>query len=374
MDVQLSVIINVKNGERTLERCLASLHKFTDIVVFDNYSKDRTIEIARSYSNVTIVQHEFCGMGQVRNLAAAHAKHDWLLVIDSDEVLHPDLADSLLNLVPTPGTIYSLLRHNFYANMWVNSSAWENDWVLRLYNRKETQYTKSEVHESIIREKMVVVRIDSGFIYHFPYNEVSQLIDKMQTYSSWYAKDNYPNKRPNLWLIPFRAFFMFIKCYVLKRGFLDGFNGFIISSYNAVGVFSKYVKLYELYNNSVLGLAFRVDSVEDLVNLSTKINNQKLLPRYTYIMYAKEQAGLDSGLLQASLANKLCMPSKGIPIVAADDWKGQVLNMEGLDYIVYLEDNELLSDTNLLKDCKKNIAAKKHIPKIRLINLSKQNN
>ncbi|MCE3269135.1 MAG: glycosyltransferase family 2 protein [Burkholderiales bacterium] len=359
MDSQLSIIINVKNGAKGISRCLASLHKFTDIVVFDNYSTDNTLEIAREYPNVNIIEHEFCGMGKVRNMASIHAKNDWLLVVDSDEVLHPDLVNFLLSLKPVSGTIYSLLRHNFYANRWINSSAWENDWVLRLYNRRETQYNEVQVHESIMHENMLVEKINQGFIYHFPYNEVGGLIDKMQTYSSWYAKEHYPKKCPKLWLIPFRAFFMFLKCYILKRGFLDGFSGFAISSYNAMGVFSKYIKLYELYNNQVLGLTFRVDTVESMLSLCDKVNNQNLLPHYTYIMSDNNRYN----------DIELCVPYSTVPLISANEWKNQVSNPMKLDYLVYLEDVKLLSDQNLLKKCKKNILLKRQMPEIQLINL-----
>lgn len=365
MDQQLSIVINVKNGESTIGRCLCSLHHFTDIVVFDNYSTDKTLEIALQYPNVKIIQHEFCGMGKVRNLAASYAVNDWVLFIDCDEVLHPDLAQAVLSTRFEHGNIYLIRRHNYFANLFINSSSWENDWIKRLYNRSDTRFAENEVHDSFeINDRIQYKKINAGFVYHFPYATVSQLIDKMQFYSTLYARQHYKKKIPQLWLIPFRAFFMFLKCYVLKRGFMDGFAGLAISSYNAMGVFSKYIKLYELYNNRVLGLAIRVDSLHEFSGLIDYINKQNLLPQFIYIMAAAELMEKEYNNLIKYSAN-LCIQSKVIPLGTCDNW--QVENTEELDYILYLKDNTMLANKNLLRKCRKKIINNKQMNKIQLI-------
>lgn len=373
MDCQLSIIINVKNGEATLDRCLSALSRFNDIVVFDNYSTDKTLEIATKYSNVNIIQHEFCGMGKVRNLAAEHAKNAWILFVDCDEVVHPDLVDTLLSYRFSLGTVYSVLRHNFYSNMWVDSSAWENDWVVRVYNRHETKYTEARVHEGVIQDKLILKQIKPGFIYHFPYNSVSGLIDKMQTYSSWYANGHYPNKKPALWGIPFRALLMFLKCYILKRGFLDGFSGFAISSYNAIGVFSKYIKLYELYYNKVIGLVLFIDELGQLANLVKKINQQTFLPQYIYIMLAKDTLLADGQDKLIEYLGSLSIPHEIVDISQnpfnKNQWQEYFKDTDNLDYLLLIEDSCLFNSINSLKKCKKAILARKKLDKIDVINL-----
>ena len=87
----LSIVINVKNGEKYLARTLNALTRFEEVILFDNYSTDKTIEIAKTYSNVKIIQEPFCGMGKVRNLAAKHTTYDWILAIDCDEIIHHKL-------------------------------------------------------------------------------------------------------------------------------------------------------------------------------------------------------------------------------------------------------------------------------------------
>ena len=242
----LSIAINVKNGEKYLDRCLNALRCFDDVVLMDNHSTDQTIAIAKKYPNVQIIEHDFLGFGKCRNILATYAKYDWLFFVDSDEIISNQLAKTLQSMKFCDGCVYSILRHNFYDNYLLNSSSWSNDWVNRIYNRKETKYAESDVHESVETNNLIIKKITSGAIDHFPYENISQLIDKMQFYSTLYAKQNLGKKKIRLYSIPFRAIITFIKCYFLKRGFKDGFVGFTISSFNAIGVFVKYIKLYEL--------------------------------------------------------------------------------------------------------------------------------
>lgn len=353
----LSIIINVKNGERMLEQVLRLLTVFDDVVLVDNYSTDNTLDIARKFKNTRIYQHEFCGMGKLRNLATSYAKNDWVLVVDCDEVLDYQLVDTLRNMRFTNGCVYALKRHNHYANQWVDSSAWENDWVTRIYNRFETKYTDVDVHEAVVTNGFITKKISPGFIYHFPYTDISGLVSKMQMYSSWYAKQNYLRKKPILSLIPFRAFFMFIKCYILKRGFLDGFEGLAISSYNAIGVFSKYMKLYELYYKCELGLIINVTSLDKMLPLISLINSQQFLPSYVCILVPHH---LDS--VHDLLDKNLCTPylikavgQKSIKEISQEIFKV----VPQIDYIYYLEQIDRLKKHKFLKHVKQQVISNK---------------
>ncbi len=273
----LSAVVNVKNCERYIFKCLKSLARFDDVVVLDNYSTDKTVEIAKQFSNVNIYQCEFQGLGKVRNIAASYAKNDWVFFVDCDEVVEPSLVEILLNYQFIRGNIYEVYRKNYYDQKLIKTSSWGNDWVMRVYHRQDTSF-KNQLHDDFVK-KLPNIRINGGSLMHFPYDNVAQLIGKMQLYSAFYAEQHYPNKRPQLWMIPFRAIFMFLKCYILKRGFLDGYEGLIISSYNAMGVFSKYIKLYELYYKKNIGLVVHVKSSlsnAELDSLVTKINEQIL--------------------------------------------------------------------------------------------------
>jgi glycosyltransferase involved in cell wall biosynthesis len=249
-----------------------------EVIVCDNFSSDNTPSIAQSFSNVRFIQTEFTGMGNVRNFAASVAQYDWVFFVDSDEVVAPQLVTTLLNMRFTPGTAYKILRHNYYAGKLVTTSSWGNDWVTRIYNKTETSYTPLQVHESVITEGLACKEIDSGTIFHFPYEEVSQLVAKTQAYSDWYAQQNRQRKNPKLVTLPFRMLFMFLKCYLLKGGFRDGYEGLVVSMFNAIGVWTKYIKLYEQIHRKTIVLDLTIESEAELSTLAQLINQQTLLP------------------------------------------------------------------------------------------------
>ncbi|MFN8770360.1 MAG: glycosyltransferase family 2 protein [Neisseriaceae bacterium] len=354
----LSIVINVKNGSRYLRRCLNSLARFDNVVLLDNYSTDDTIKIAKEYPNVEIHTSEFLGMGKVRNLAASFVKYDWILFVDCDEVLSRELVNYLLDFTFEQKTIYEVRRYNFYNNYKLESSAWENDWVLRICNRNETQFAEHEVHESIKKEQMQIKRIERGGIYHFPYENVSGLINKMQLYSSLYAKQFVAKKKPWLLLIPFRAFFMFIKCYILKRGFLDGYEGFVVSSYNAIGVFSKYIKLYELQHERQIALAFTVDTLDGIDDICNAINQQLLLPVRVVIFITnnkyKEQLSqfVKSHLIVESDIEQVDESQDGYSVLIKylEQYKGSV------KYIAYLHIFDLIHNVKFIYNIRSHIS------------------
>lgn len=367
----LSIVINVKNGQRYLSRCLNSLVRFDDVVLLDNFSNDDTLSIAKNYPNVTIYSSPFMGMGKVRNLAASYAKHDWVFFVDCDEILNAELVDCLLNFHFKQKTIYRVRRHNFYDNYCLESSSWENDWVLRLYNRRDTRFMENEVHDSFIMDGLSIDRINMGVMFHFPYENVHGLIDKMQFYSSLYAKQFLGKKQPKLYTLPVRSFFMFIKCYILKRGFLDGYEGLVVSSYNAMGVFSKYIKLYELYYKRKIGLGIRITEIDiPKVNLICDyINSQRLLPEQV-IFFVDQHLNLTEQL-NKQLTSKLIVTSDVLEcnITGIDNMlSGFMLNSTNLQHIVYLDFFDCLMNKRFLVKVRKAILANKTMAQVKIFN------
>ncbi len=366
----LSIAINIKNGEKYLARCLNALSKFEDIVILDNYSTDNTVAIANMYPNVRLFQAEFNGMGRVRNLLSTYAKYDWLFFIDCDEIVQQQLVDCLLKLNFADNTIYQVRRHNFYANYYVNSSSWDNDWVSRIYNRRQTQYTETDVHESVITKNFNVNKISTGFVYHFPYDNVSQLIDKMQFYSTLYAKQNFGKKKPRLYSLPLRAMMMFFKCYILKGGFRDGFEGLTISYYNAMGVFSKYIKLYELSYQCKIAIAFNINSYDEglLNNIVKSINLQTLLPNLAIILCEGFITDLQQYQFTEYLASKLVVPGEVIFLMGQDGKcvLNNYLSSNNIEFIAHIEDYHLLDNAKFFKQCKTAILHNKSILKAKI--------
>ncbi|HHD75139.1 MAG TPA: glycosyltransferase, partial [Nitratifractor sp.] len=108
--MDISVVIIVKNGERAIKECLEALHKFNDVVVYDNGSEDNTIEICKSFDNVNLVEGEFLGFGPTKKLASTYAKHDWILSLDSDEIMTEEGVRVLEEKNLQPQTVYSIKR------------------------------------------------------------------------------------------------------------------------------------------------------------------------------------------------------------------------------------------------------------------------
>lgn len=240
----ISCVIIAKDAEATLRNTLDSLSVFEDVVLYSNNSIDKTDEIAKSYSNVTLINGDFLGFGQTKNKAATYAKNSWILSLDADEVLSPIFTKSLMNLTLKETTLYSITRENYYKKSLIKH-CWGDDIIVRLYNREETSFTNNKVHESIVNKGFQVQNISST-VKHYPYSTITDFIVKLDRYSTIYAQDNVGKKSSSPFKAFFNGLFSFFKTYILKRGFLDGYAGLVIAFSHMATNFYKYVKLYEL--------------------------------------------------------------------------------------------------------------------------------
>lgn len=241
----ISVTILTKNSERTLRSTLESLRSFPEVVLFDTGSTDATLQIAKEFLNVKIFEGPFEGFGPAHNLASSYASSDWILSIDSDEVLSKELIEEIQQLKPDEQAVYSINRKNFLNGKWITGcGGWHPDPVIRLYNRQKTRFTDAKVHERIIADGLNVISLCSP-LFHTPYQEMCDFLNKMQHYSTLFAEQNKHRKSSSLTKALFHCWAAFLKSYFLKKGFLDGKEGLIISLYNGHTAFYKYLKLME---------------------------------------------------------------------------------------------------------------------------------
>ncbi len=240
----ISICMLTKNAEATLAATLDALKRCGEIVLLDNGSSDGTLELAKTYPNVRIECSPFIGFGPLRNRAAEFASNDWILAIDSDEVPSPALLDELSRLKLDPHCVYSIPRHNYYNGKRIRGCGWDPEKVVRLYHRKSTGYSESQVHESVADKHLEIIDLKSPLI-HTPYRSTADFLAKMQHYSTLFAKENQTKKKSSLTKAIGHGLFAFLKSYFLKRGFLCGREGFIISLYNGNTAFYKYLKLAE---------------------------------------------------------------------------------------------------------------------------------
>ncbi|HEY2810285.1 MAG TPA: glycosyltransferase family 2 protein [Rhabdochlamydiaceae bacterium] len=240
----ISVTILTKNNQQTLKATLESVKSFSEVLVYDTGSTDDTLLIAESFPNVVIFQGPFEGFGRTHNTASSLAARDWILSLDSDEVLSPSLALEIQTLALDTNCVYELSRNNFYNEKWIKwCGGWYPDSVARLYHRKVTRFSDDAVHEKILSEGLRKVRLSSP-LSHVPYRSVEDFLKKMQMYTSLFA-DQYPGKSASLGKAILHGWFAFFKSYVLKRGFLGGKEGYIISAYNGHTTYYKYLKVLE---------------------------------------------------------------------------------------------------------------------------------
>lgn len=245
MITNISAVVLAKNNEATIKNTLDSLLEFEDVVVYDNGSSDDTLNIVKSFANANIIQGEFNGFGWTKNKAAEYAKNEWIIIVDSDEVVDKELLQTLKTKRFDKNTVYILNFKAFYKDRQVKYCGWNDQKIKRVYNKSITKYNDNHVHENIVTDGLKVESLE-GNMEHYSYQSVEQFVAKANAYSTLFAKNNAGKKSSS----PVKAFFngaySFIRTYFFKRGFLDGYVGLVISFSHMVTNFYKYIKLYEL--------------------------------------------------------------------------------------------------------------------------------
>jgi glycosyltransferase involved in cell wall biosynthesis len=240
----ISVTILTKNSQKYLVEVLTALQTFDEIVIYDTGSTDQTLAIARQFANVTIYEHSFIGFGPTHNQATHCAKNEWILSIDSDEIVTPALSKEILELTLNPNCVYSFPRRNEYRGKWIKGCGWHPDRQVRLYHRQKTQFSDAQVHEAIITTHLEEIKLTAP-LRHYSYTSVDDFLIKMHSYSSLFALQYKGKKSSSFFKALGHGFFAFFKSYFIKQGIFLGQEGFEISWYNANTAFYKYLKLAE---------------------------------------------------------------------------------------------------------------------------------
>jgi len=245
---KISVVMITKNASRKLEACLSSLSSFDEVVMYDNGSTDNTLEIAAQFENVKIFEGEFLGFGETKKHASTLASHDWIFSLDADEVVSKDLAIELQNMTLDENRCYQVRRDNYYRNKHIKCCGWYPEYIVRLYHRATTNFSDSKVHESIQTDGLKVNRLKYP-IKHYSFDSVADFLMKIQSYSEIYANDMQGKKSVSVLAGFSRGIFAFIKSYFFRKGWLCGFEGFVIAFFHALGTVVKYLKLHEKNNS-----------------------------------------------------------------------------------------------------------------------------
>jgi glycosyltransferase involved in cell wall biosynthesis len=252
--IPVSVVIITKNEEKNIDSALESVKDFEDIVVVDSFSEDRTVEICRKYTN-RIFQHEWQGYARQKQMAVDYAKNNWVLLLDADERVTPELKDEItLLFTKDPSSIdepgysgFYIPRKNFFLGKWIKHCGWWPDNILRLFRKDLSYIEQREVHEKIVTKGKTTYLKNP--IEHYTYKNVSDFILKMQNYSTLSAIEIVKDNRSLISLslkMFISPFFTFFKMFFLKQGFRDGIYGIILSKLYSFYTFLKYLKAWEL--------------------------------------------------------------------------------------------------------------------------------
>jgi glycosyltransferase involved in cell wall biosynthesis len=245
----LSVAVITYNEERNIERCLQSVHGLADeIVVVDSGSKDRTAELATA-AGAKVVVHPFEGHIQQKNYAIGQCAHPWVLSLDADEALTPELAASIrATLIEPNHDGYAMNRLTNYCGSWIRHGGWYPDRKLRLFRRGRGQWTGINPHDKYeLTDPTSAVGRLAGDLLHYSYRSISDHLRQIDYFTGITANELHrAGAAAPLWRIVLSPPFRFVRDYVLKGGWLDGFHGFVIASLSSAAVLIKYTKLRHL--------------------------------------------------------------------------------------------------------------------------------
>ncbi|MES2703571.1 MAG: glycosyltransferase family 2 protein [Bacteroidota bacterium] len=244
--VKLSVVIITFNEERNLRRCLeAAMGVADEIVVIDSGSTDDTKAIAKAY-NAVVIEHAFEGYAQQKNFASCHAAHDWILSLDADEQLTPELTASILAVKQDPKhVVYEMPRLTNYCGKWIRHCGWYPDRQTRLYNRTKGAWVEKKVHEYWQATDPVETKaLLQGDLLHYSFATLDEHRAKIARYTDLAAADAAERGRSagplRIWLSPL---WHFVSEYLFRLGFLDGAHGFTICRLSAYTAYLKYSKI-----------------------------------------------------------------------------------------------------------------------------------
>lgn len=246
---KISSIIIAKNESANIESCIESQLACIDeiVVLVDDRTSDNTYELASKYEKVICKKVPWMGFSKTKQYAVELTNNDWIFWIDADERIRKELSDELNELKKTnlAYNVYSVARRAYFLNKWIKYSGWYPARVNRLFNKNDAKFSESEVHEYLVfNGKIGELKND---LDHYTDPDLFHYMEKFNSYTTLAAKQLITkNKKVNILELFLRPIFMFIKMYILKRGFLDGKQGFILALLSSGYVFTKYTKLWEI--------------------------------------------------------------------------------------------------------------------------------
>ena len=242
---RLSVTVITWNEEARLRRCLESVAWADEIIVVDAESTDKTVTIAREFTD-HVVLRPWDGFAPQKNAAIDRATGDFILSVDADEEVSGELRDAIREVLASSPVAdgYAVPRRNMFWGRWVRHGRLYPDWQIRLFRRDAGRFVDREVHESV-EVKGAVSRLD-GALVHESYRDVADFLERTNRYTTLAAEEWVRSGRPiGVRDLTLRPLGRFLSMYVVHAGFLDGWRGFLLATLYAYYVFVRSAKVWE---------------------------------------------------------------------------------------------------------------------------------
>jgi glycosyltransferase involved in cell wall biosynthesis len=241
----LSAVLITRNAANVIAPCLESLAFADEILVVDSGSTDGTAELARK-GGAHVVQKEWLGFGRQKQFAVEQAKHDWVLCVDADERVSPELAHSIAAALAAPvAPVYRMPRRNRFLGRWLAHGEGYPDWSPRLFNRQSARWSDDLVHEKVLYT--VTPGMLAGDLRHDSSDDLTAYLERQNRYTTLAARQAFEQGRSaSVFHLLLSPVVRFIKFYLLRLGFLDGVPGLLHISIGCMNSYLKYAKLIEL--------------------------------------------------------------------------------------------------------------------------------
>src|ERR1035437_3058796 len=287
--MKISAAVVTFNEESNLERCLKSLDFCDEIVIVDSKSTDKTVSIARKHTK-NIFSRDFTGFSDIKNFALDRCKNPWILSIDADEEISSALKEKIKEIAAVNGALdgYYIKRSDFFLGRQIGHCGCDRDYQLRLFKKSKGRFDGKPVHESV-KINGATGKINE-IIYHYSYPNSLVYFNKMNRYTSMQADEK--RKGMLVFRILFAPFLKFFRMYFLKAGFLDGFQGFVLSVYSGFSEFVKFAKMLERAREAGKGaILLRAPNwIGDAVMMTFALREAKRL--YKKVFVAVPNAGV----------------------------------------------------------------------------------
>lgn len=259
---KITAIIPTLNEEVHIKEAIESVAWCDEIIVVDSFSKDRTVEIVKSFPHVRLLQHEYEHSAAQKNWTIPQASHPWIFLLDADERPTPELVEEIKGVLRngTKNSGFWIYRRNNFMGKRIDYSGWQSDKVIRLFKRDECKYQNKHVHAEV--ESTGPISILKNKLIHYTYKDLTSYLKKADRYTTWGALDRYhkfekQGRKIGILYLFFRPLGRFLRHYFWRLGILDGTHGFVVSSLAAYNVYIRALKIWRLQNGETIEDPFK---------------------------------------------------------------------------------------------------------------------